>query len=303
MKKYKTVGIPRALLYHTYGDFWLYFFDELNINYILSPKSNKKILNRGIKFSTSESCLSLKLFIGHIDYLKNKCDLIFIPRIQKLKYNEVVCTNFNALYDITKTIFPNINILHYNLDCKKKKTELKEFIKIGNYFNKSFYTTIKAYYKAKKKVKDSNEKINNKNKKILDNKNKKILLVGQNYNICDELIGNEVKKLLLKEKVDVVFNTKIDNNLYKNLMPSMYFSYSKNIINSILKYKNKVNGIIFITSFPCGCDSLIIDMIKIKIKDIPILSIVFDDYMSNTGLVTRIESFVDIIKERENVKN
>ena len=41
-------------------------------------------------------------------------------------------------------------------------------------------------------------------------------------------------------------------------------------------------------------------MLKRKVKDLPIIQIVFDDYMSNTGLITRIESFIDIIKENYN---
>lgn len=299
MKKYITIGIPRSLLYHTYGKLWIHFFDLLNIKYIVSPKTNKKILNRGLKLTNSEACLSLKLFIGHTDYLKNKCDVLFIPRIQKLKYNEVVCTNFNALYDITRNIFPDLKILHYNIDCKKHKNEYKEFIKIGRYFNKSVYDSTSAYFEAKRRIKDDLKNIEEKNQKLLKNNNDKILIVGQNYNLYDELIGNEVKKVLENNNISVIISTNKTNNLYKKIMPSMYFSYSKSTINSILSYKDKISGVIILTSFPCGSDSLVIDMIKRKIKDIPIISIVFDDFMSNTGLVTRIESFIDIIKEKK----
>lgn len=301
MKKNYVIGIPRSLLYHTYGDLWLDFFDELNVNYILSPKSNKKILNRGMKLTSSEACLSLKLFMGHVDYLKDKCDYIFIPRISKIKKNEVVCTNFNALYDLTRNAFPNLKIIHYNIDYKRHNSEYKDFVKIGNFLGKNSYESTMSYINALKKqnklkkIKKEHEKI------ILKNNNKKILVIGHSYNIFDDLIGKEITDLLKKENIGILLNAEVDvNKLYKKIMPTLYFSYHKKLISSIVKYKNKVNGIILVTTFPCGTDSLVFDMVKRKIKNIPIITIVFDDLTSNTGLVTRIESFIDIIKENNN---
>ena len=211
LKKFEIVGIPRSLLYHTYGKLWLYFFDNLNINYILSPKTNKKILNRGIKLTNSEACLSLKLYMGHVDYLKNKCDILFIPRIGKIKKNEIVCTNFNALYDITRNTFPDIKILHYNIDCKKHKSEYKEFIRLGHYFNKSTYESTCAYFSAKKKIKENEKNIisdNNVfdvvcdiNKPVAEYLSNKDLLIGD----CDIYIGGHIN--IGTATTNAIFNT------------------------------------------------------------------------------------------------
>ena len=67
---------------------------------MLSPETNKEILDLGLKHSTDEMCLSLKNYIGHVAYLKDKCDYILIPRIDNYGIDNQTCTNFLAIYDI-----------------------------------------------------------------------------------------------------------------------------------------------------------------------------------------------------------
>ena len=78
------IGIPRALLYHKYHKLWQSFFEELGCQTVVSPQTNKKILEKGANLAIDESCLSLKIFLGHVDYLKDKADYIFIPHIVSL---------------------------------------------------------------------------------------------------------------------------------------------------------------------------------------------------------------------------
>ena len=69
------------------------------------------------------------------------------------------------------------------------------------------------------------------------------------------------------------------------------------IIASISHYQEHVDGIILITSFPCGPDSLSNEMI-LRNVNIPITNLIIDEASSDTGLLTRIESFIDILEER-----
>ncbi len=60
--------------------------------------------------------------------------------------------------------------------------------------------------------------------------------------------------------------------------------------------KNRIDGIILVSAFPCGPDSMVNEMIIRKFKGIPILNIVLDDQDGTAGLETRLESFIDILK-------
>ena len=62
--------------------------------------------------------------------------------------------------------------------------------------------------------------------------------------------------------------------------------------------QNKVDGILFLTAFPCALDSLVIPLTLKKI-DLPSLHLIIDEENSMAGMVTRIESFIDIIERNK----
>lgn len=291
------VGIPRSLFYYYYKDLWIDFFDSLNIPYIISPNTNKNIMSRGETVANDEMCLSLKNYLGHIDYLKDKCDYILVPRISNFKNNNQTCTNFWAIYDIVKNLF-NVNILNYNIDLEKKQTLKKGLFKIGKELNKNNHQIKKAYKyaitKEKKRIKQNH--IINQNK--LKSKKKKILIVGHPYNLYDELIGKDIIKYLIKNNIEIIysdkFDSKITNPLSKKISKDLYFKYSKDNLGAIAYSEKDINGVIFISSFPCAPDSLANELAMRKIK-LPYLNLVIDNNSSFTGLETRLESFLDML--------
>ena len=146
MNKIK-VGIPRALLYHKYSTLYLTFFKELGLDVVVSPITNKEILEKGKKYAMDEACLSLKIYMGHVWYLTDKVDYIFVPRIVSLKKSMKLCTYFSALYDIVRNTF-DVNVLGLNIDIDKNITEEDAFIKLGEELGYSKNYLLDAYKKA-----------------------------------------------------------------------------------------------------------------------------------------------------------
>ena len=297
------VGIPRSLFYYYYGDIWKSFLSSLKIPYIISPKTNKEIMERGIKKAGDEMCLSMKNYLGHIDYLQDKCDLILVPRISNYKRNSQTCTNFWAAYDIVNNIF-NKKILSYNIDLEKGDTLKKGLYKIGKELGKEKKEIKKAYKKAMYEhnlIKKKNIEIT-KNK--LNSSKTKILLVSHPYNTYDELIGQDIIKYLNKENVEIIYSDKFDNKisekLSKKISTNLYFKYSKESIGSLVYATDKIDGIIFISSFPCAPDSLVNELTIRKIEK-PNINLILDSETSFTGIETRLESFLDVIRGNVNV--
>ena len=301
MKK-KTIGIPRAFLYYRYKELWLNFFQLLNYKVIISPETTKEILENGKKYSIDESCLSSKIYLGHVYYLINKCDYILVPRVCNYGASEKVCVKFNAMYDIIKNTFPNTNIIDYNIENTKKSSESKALIKLGIKLTKRPLKVIISYLKARKIEKKHYKYEMKKQESLLLKNNPKILIVSHPYNTYDNYIGSPIIKLLRKYKIEVIYSDKLNRKkskkYAKKLSPTLYWLYSKELIGSIIYYQHKIDGIIFLTSFPCGPDSLVNELMIRKITNIPTLNILVDELTSYTGLETRIESFIDIIKER-----
>ena len=291
------IGIPRSFYYYYFGDLWINFFKYLNIETILSPETNKEIIDLGIKYSRDEMCLSLKNYIGHIAYLKDKCDYVLVPRIDNYGIYNQTCTNFLASYDIVNNIF-DINILNYNINYRNKEDELTGFIKMGHDLKISKSKVEEAYFFAKKKSNEIRIKNVLDNLKKMKSHKKKVLLVGHTYNMYDKLVGYPIIKILEDLNIEIIYSDLFFNkDESKKYTKELYWKYSKDSISSISKCIDKIDGIVFLSTFPCGLDSLVNELVMRKIEK-PYINIIIDDNTTNGGIETRIESFVDIISSK-----
>lgn len=299
------IGIPRALLYYKYHHLWENYFSGLGIDILISPETNKEILQRGFQAAIDESCLSSKIFLGHVDWLtEQKCDHILIPRISDFGKTGRVCTKFNAIYDVVNNTFKNkeINFLDYNIENTLSEGEMSAFVRMGKLLGKKKSQCIWAYLTAKQaenaaamiEEKEIENQIEKKDEKI------KVLLVAHRYNILDNYIGKPVIKILKDMNIEPVLadyaNKRECLSLYGKITKTIPWQFNKELVGAIEIYKERVDGIILLSTFPCGPDSLVNEIITRRVKTKPVLTILLDDQQGSAGLETRIESFIDIIK-------
>jgi len=293
------IGIPKSLLYHHYHDVWDLFFKELGCEVVYSPKTTKSILEEGKRHIVDESCLSMKIHMGHVDYLSGKCDYILVPYIDRYSKTDSLCANFYGIYDLAKTIFPD-RIIHYHIDAKRND-ERKAYIEMAKELGFNKAEAGSAYDKAKANATDLHVKAVVKNKELLKNSEKiKVLLVGHLYNVYDDFVGNPIISYLKDNNVDVIFAhlNDADPKGYKKISDSLYWKYNKELLNGVAEYEKDVDGIILLTTFPCGPDSLVNELCLGKVQK-PTIQLIVDELNSGTGLETRLESFVDILEQRK----
>ena len=302
MKKKIRVGIPRAFLYYRNYILWKTFFEGLGCTLILSPMTNKDITNEGNNLSIDEACLPSKIYLGHIKYLSDKCDYILVPRICNYGKGNRVCMKFNGIYDVVHNLFPDVKLLNYNIDHLKFDYELFGFIKIGFKVNKNIFRVIFSYFVSKKKEKKYNLSLNNREINTLKSNKLKILIVSHPYVVYDDFLGGNVIRYLKENGIDVLYSDRMDRKesicYAKEISDTLYWLYSKENIGSIVYYKDAIDGIIFLSSFPCGPDSLVNELLIRKMDNIPVINIILDESTATSGLYTRLESFIDIIKVR-----
>lgn len=294
------VGIPRALLYHFYDDLWLNFFKNLQIETIVSPVTNKEIIKKGAKYSIDEACFSSKIFIGHVEYLLDKCDMIFVPRIENTGMREEYCTRIFGLYDLAKNTFPNAKLLNADVNYLYRKRESNAFIEIGAVLGKSKEESSEAYQAASLTAAKIKEEKILRQEELLKSDGPKILIFSHAYNSFDACIGKEVADFFARNNVKIIYADLIDSKeasaktkeIYGH---RVYWRTSLDLMGGLQKYKNQTDGIVLISTFPCGPDSLFNELLIRTIKDKPILSLVIDEQDASAGIITRLESFTDII--------
>ena len=65
--------------------------------------------------------------------------------------------------------------------------------------------------------------------------------------------------MLEKMHVEVMYSDKFNNSIKKSkkLSNNLYWKYSREAIGSIILSQDKLDGIVFLSTFPCGLDSLV----------------------------------------------
>lgn len=293
------IGIPRSINYYQNEYMWKYFFKYLNIDVVVSPKTNRYIVKLGNDLANDEMCLSLKNYLGHIAYLKDKCDFILIPRIDNFGKDNQTCTNFLSFYDIVNNLL-NVKILNYNIDYSSSDTIEKGYLKMGKYLGKTKKEVKDALVYAKVKSNKELKRIHNETNNKLKSDKTKILIVGHDYNVLDELIGKPIINFLESNDCEIIpcnfLSSKKTNSLARNITSTLYWKYNKENIGAIEYCKDLIDGIILLSSFPCGPDSIVNELVIRKVKK-PIINLIIDDLNSFTGIETRLESFIDIVKQ------
>ena len=303
MKKIK-IGIPRALMYYRYGVLWKHFFESLGCKVILSPKSNQEILTLGINNTIDECCLPYKLYIGHVLYLSKIADYIIVSRICDYGKKDKVCTRFNGLYDDIKCLISKNQILEYNIEHTKLKYEFFGLLKIGLKVSKNPIKIILSYIYAKNKQKNYELTRENEQKNKLNKSNKKILLISNYYNLEDNFISKYIVEYFNNNNITLIYSNYLDKSLSSSFSDyfsdTLYWKYAKEKIGSLYYYRHQIDGIIYISSYPCSQDALVNNLSILKNNYIPSINIIIDENITEVALETKLESFLDIIKGENN---
>jgi len=174
------VGIPKGLMYCKYHPFLVTFFSELGAEIIVSEDTNKNILDAGVKYCVDDACLPVKVFHGHVDSIKDKCDVLVIPRIMQLWKNEYICPKFCGLPEMVINSFDKLPVTITEPIYATSKKKLYCWAKAsGKFLRKNNYEIKRAFINALNVQSNHEIGINNSGYEI------NIALTDHPYNIYD----------------------------------------------------------------------------------------------------------------------
>jgi predicted nucleotide-binding protein (sugar kinase/HSP70/actin superfamily) len=303
-------GIPRGLLFYEYYPLWISFFENLGVKVILSEKTNKKIFDEGIKNTIDEACIPVKLFHGHVMDIKDQVDYLFVPRIKSIEKGEYICPKFCGLPEMIKNSIKDLPIMiTTEIDFFQSKKGLKDTIyNIGKYFSNDDRNILDAFDQAYLKYKKHKRLLQ---QDFLEN-TKKVMVMGHPYNLYDENLNMNIFHKIKYRGIDTVTPEMIDPNIIncyaKNFEGDLYWTFARKLIGTAMSIvdKQNVDGVIYISTFGCGVDSVVEDIVEKYIRknsNIPFMLLTIDEHNGEAGINTRIEAFIDMIKWRDRIEN
>ena len=297
-----SIGIPQALLYYRYGTLWEHFFQALGVSVVLSPPGSRGLLETGTRLAPDESCLSLKMFIGHVDALVGRCERIFIPRYSNYGAAELFCTRYEGLYDQARNIFraSGQRFITCNIDVQNGSPEPKAFERLGAELGFPARESRQAWREASRALEKQQKAEERAVKELAGKPGMKVLVAGHRYILSDPYLGKPVLDCLDAAGAVCLRADALDPETSRKasarFSPTCRWIVSEELVGGVVLWKEKADGIILVSAFPCGPDSMTNEMLIRRIKGIPILTLVLDTQSGMAGIETRIESFLDIIR-------
>lgn len=325
--KEKTIGIPRALIYYNYIPFISAFFEHLGFEIIYSDCTTKKTLSEGSSLVVTETCLPIKVYVGHVlNLIEKGVKNIFVPSIQSVAPKIYNCSKIRGLPDLIRNVVKgDYNIIEATFDKSEKNFGLVEFLKQAvkpfgivdedliqegikegfiryNNFrvmmqhNLPFDTALK-YAKEGKVVINSSD----------SDKDINVALIAHGYNIYDKRVCMDIFKKLDSLGVKVFNAYSLTEEQLKDGLNSistdLYWANQLEMSGAAGYFLRTpdIDGVITITAFGCGPDSLMIEDIKRKSKNFnkPLLNLTIDEHTGEAGFVTRLEAFCDMLYRKK----
>lgn len=328
-----VIGIPRAMsFYHNYP-FYYGFFTALGIKIVLSDVTTKQTLSRGSALVVTETCLPIKIYVGHILNLLDKgIDKILVPSIQSVAYKIYNCSKIRGLPDLIRNVVKqDFTMVEATLDKSEKNHGLYDFLKemVAPFgitdekkikeASKAGWRTYNNFHIMSKSGMSYKKAINYalQGKVFIESSTKEypisIALVAHGYNIYDDRASMKIIDKL--ESMDVKVYTALQLSQEQTLEgintlgEKLYWANEYEMTGTAGHYMkdNKIDGLIALNAFGCGPDSLMIERIIRKAKQFnkPILHLTIDEQTGEAGFITRLEAFVDMLfrKKRATIIN
>ena len=305
-----VVGIPAALHLFDEMPLWKKFFELLNVRTVTSEQYRGGI-SEGKILTGAEFCAPLAAMHGHVNYLSERADYIFLPHYMEnrqvdrdIKRNYCYYTQYsppvvlaaveikNKEKILTPLIRSNLGTLFMKLEIyrmmKKIKGDGLSFMQVSNTYDRS----LEYLAGTRKKL-----------KKIFLRETRgasdiSVVFVGRPYTILSRSMNNGIPDIFSRHGIKTFYQDMLpdaggDDDGIGDLLGALHWKYASVIIEAA-RVIAKSPGLypVFVTSFKCTPDSYVMEYFK-KIMDNgrkPYLILQLDEHDSSVGYETRIEA-------------
>lgn len=293
-----VIGIPNGLLFCVYREFARTFFSALGAEVIVSPGTDKSILDAGVCGCEGEACLPVKLFCGHAAWLSGRCDAVLVPRLMRVTKRQSVCPMFCGLPELVRKAVGNVRLIDtpiWALEGRKlwlwadmaAHAAMEHPRKTDNAFDQA----VAAQRTAPSGIRDTGYPHT-------------VALIGHAYNAFDPFVNMDLIRKLRAMGIGVVTHESVADMEIDAQMDSLtkkpFWYFAQRYYGAALHLcrSGAVAGIIYLSAFGCGVDSVMSALIKDAVKGFPMMVLKLDEHTGEAGFDTRLEAFAEMLQRR-----
>jgi predicted nucleotide-binding protein (sugar kinase/HSP70/actin superfamily) len=314
----KKIGVCRALhAYHHYA-FWQTLFTELGWEVMLSTSTSRAMLDRGVRLAPSELCLPVKAFLGHVAELKDRVDTLLLPRIVCSRVAGdwfFGCPKSIALPDLTRAVFDSLpEVVEPVLDAQLQTEEESYRLALSGVNHRADFS--KAHKRAAAAAQAAAARTRAEQSPLhvfsgtaegqrLPGSSVRIGVVGHPYLLFDSGLSLGVLQKVREAGAEpvVVFPTDVEVEEEARREDSLNWYYELELLAAARRLLeiSRVDGLLLVASFACGTGAITNELIQrtaVHRYGKPTVLLLLDEHTGESGIVTRVESFVDLLRMR-----
>ena len=312
-----VVGIPQALSIYTYLPLWRRFFNRLGYRILLSGGTTQTIRDLGSRMSGAEFCFPAKGFLGHVASLASKegVDFVFLPEMKNEVPNEHVTTSTFCPYvqaspsyaraALALNSLESVRLLSPIIDLRLEDRALMKRLasQLGPALDRSPRQIEDAWRDAYAVQREFDERLRDEGAKAIEEARaageRLLVIVGRSYNIYDSGLNLDLPEKLAEQGRTVLpidFLT-LDLARLGERYRNTYWGYGQKILAALEDVAhNDLLDAVYFTNFSCGPDSFLLTYASEIMGSKPYLALELDEHGSDTGYLTRIEAFFDVLR-------
>ena len=316
------IGLPRALNYYEYRPLWQSFFEELGAAVIVSEPTTRATLQIASLVATADLCLPAKVYAGHLLELVDRVDLVFVPSLRRLAGSATHCSIMVGLPDLARSFLGDpTKVLEIDLDLDEGRLALAQAVwragrpltwnpvQIARAAESAWIRYQEAQQKpglliSRQRALSGNEAVCCPSRESPDSLT--LALVGHPYLLQDPYVNLGLLRWLKSLGVclltpDLLPQGAADEAV-RRFTGEAYWAYASSLVGAGICFLESggIDGLVAAIAFGCAPDSGLAPVLSQAAREagVPMLTLTLDEHSGDTGLVTRIEAFVDLLERK-----
>ena len=322
----QCLGIPRGMMYYHFFPLWKAFWERMGFQILVSPVSSPEIAEAGLGLTGTDLCLPVKTYLGHVLWLREKVDVLFLPRLVSIEPGAYLCPKILGLNDVIRNVIPDLPPLlgpMVNYKGPRRVTLEESFLSLAGDVGLPVRQIKEAYQEAFDLWQRHQEELGKARgiprdlipedlARDLDRPGAeaprfRLGVIGRPYLLFDPVLSHRLIKKLVSFSSELTFYQGIPaaerEAQAERLSKPVYWSLGRDLVAASVSFSQweRIDGLINVSSFACGQDaftSYLIDHYARLGSEKPVLSLVLDEHTSAVGLQTRLEAYFDLLETR-----
>jgi len=309
-----TVGMQSALYGHQTCIFWAYFFDCLGLRLVMTPPTDGRV-NHHVdpdEATGAYECIPLKISLSHVKKIIGKTRYIFLPSLITMpttgrRESGSCCYLIQGSPYLTKMVFGMEGesilspVVHFKSGANTLASEL--FQQMGAELRVDKGMVKAAVYHALKRQDGYRKELHEKGHKIISGHSEGeplVIVTGRPYTLHDDRLNLNLWANLARIGAKAIPMDYIDLSVIDlPSVPSVFGSAGTEILQiaGFVASQSNIFGI-HLTNLNCDTDGLLERYYRLIMGDKASLILEFDEQHANTGVITRLEAFKNIIMKQ-----